>query len=1076
MSGNCSSSRGLSLLFGVLACCLWLAGCDSIGSDEEMSEPPPQSGEDYTYSKDAEPVDLGEVSVTDKTDSKIVFNTSGSDVDIEEGEVILSNVPENEIETAPKFLRKVEEVQKEEGQVTVETSQAALVDAVKEASLDFSTSVGGSSKDGNSSKDGRETTWKVTSTAKGVKAEDCESVQLKDVDLTSSEDLTAGLTNGTISFCPDISGDIDIGTFSIEKFSTVASGELTYNTDISATASATVESSGSTELATFETYGVAGPVQYTMELSLVAGYEAQAGGTAEVTTGIESGGSLKLGARYQEESWTPVSDQGLSFNSRPVDWGRESGVTVKGYIRPEITVFLYETAGPSLFSGPYVEFVAERSEDLVKDYKYGAYGGLDGGVGYDIEILSVEVAEYNKTLFELRKEIAGKGPTNPAPNEPRSPTPSDEDTTDGTSPTLAWEASDPDNDDLTYDVYLGTSSSPPSEASDISSKSYEPGSLEKGTTYYWKVEVTDQDGATTEGPVWSFTTPSGGNDPPNEPNSPTPSDGERTSGTSPTLEWEVSDPDGDELTYDVYLGTSESPEKKESDLSSDSYDPGSLQSGTTYYWKVVATDQDGASTEGPVWSFKTSSSENQSPNEPSSPSPSDGATTDGTSPPLTWEASDPDGDDLSYDLYFGTSSSPPLETSDLSSKKYDPGALQNGTTYYWKVKATDPEGATTEGPVWSFATPSSSNGNQPSNSGLADAPWPRFGQNIRTIARSPTAGPTQGTVAWTFDAGSRVKAPSIGSDGTVYIGDNDGLHAVTADGTNKWTYSGRVSGGDDRDNVNVIPAIASNGTLYLASDSDYAHAVSSSGNRQWTTQVCSLCNIGGSPAVVSDGTIYLGTNGGQLYALNPDGSVQWTFDANGRVMAPAVASDGTVYIGAGTLSFDNSVESGHVYAVNPDGSKKWGYKTGGEVKGDPAIGPDGTVYVGALDGKIYALRPDGTTKWTYDTGGRVRSSPAVGSDGTIYVGSNDHYLYALNSDGTLKWRYHTGDNVTSSPAVGGNGRIYIGSNDGRVYSISSNGNVEWTLDTGTPVTSSPAIGENGRLYIGSGTKLYAIGK
>jgi len=976
MSGNRSSARGLSVLFCILACCLWLAGCDSIGSDEETSEPPPQGGEDYTYSEDAEPVDLGVVSVADKTDSKIVFNTSGSEVDIEEGEVILSDVPESEIETAPTFLRKVEEVQKEGSQVTVETSQAALVDAVEEASLDFSTSVGVSSKDGNSSKDERETTWKLTSTAKGVKADGCESVQLKDVDLTSSEVLTAGLTNGTISFCPDISGDIDIGTFSIEKFSTVASGELTYNTDISATASATVESSGTTELATFETYGVVGPVQYTMELSLVAGYEAQAGGTAEVTTGIESEGSLKLGARYQEGSWTPVSKQGLSFDSRPVDWGRDSGVTLRGYIRPEITVFLYETAGPSLFSGPYVEFVAHRSEDLVKDYKYGAYGGLNGGVGYDIEILSVEVAEYNKTLFELRKEIAGKDPTNPAPNEPSSPTPSDEDTTDGTGPTLTWEASDPDNDDLTYDVYLGTSSSPPSEASDISSKSYEPGSLEKGTTYYWKVEVTDQDGATTEGPVWSFTTPS---------------------------------------------------------------------------------------------------SENQSPNEPSSPSPFDGATTDGTSPTLTWEASDPDGDDLTYDLYFGTSSSPSLETSDLSSKKYDPDALQNGTTYYWKVKATDPEGAVTEGPVWSFTT-SSANGNQPSNSGLADAPWPRFGQNIRTVARSPTAGPTQGTVAWTFDAGSRVKAPSIGSDGTVYIGDNDGLHAVTADGTDKWTYSGRVSEGDDRDNVNVIPAIASDGTLYLASDSDYAHAISSSGNRQWTTQVCSLCNIAGSPAVVSDGTIYLGTNGGELYALNPDGSVQWTFDANGRVMAPAVASDGTVYIGAGTLSFDSSVESGHVYAVNPDGSKKWGYKTSGEVKGDPAIGPDGTVYVGALDGKIYALRPDGTTKWTYDTGARVWSSPAVGSDGTIYVGSNDHYLYALNSDGTLKWRYQTGDNVTSSPAVGGNGRIYIGSNDGRVYSISSNGNVEWTLDTGTPVTSSPAIGENGRLYIGSGTKLYAIGK
>ena len=47
---------------------------------------------------------------------------------------------------------------------------------------------------------------------------------------------------------------------------------------------------------------------------------------------------------------------------------------------------------------------------------------------------------------------------------------------------------------------------------------------------------------------------------------------------------------------------------------------------------------------------------------------------------------------------------------------------------------------------------------------------------------------------------------------------------------------------------------------------------------------------------------------------------------------------------------------------------------------------------------------DGTLKWSYSTGGLVQSSPAVGSDGTVYVGSFDNNLYAINPDGTLKWR------------------------------------------------------------------------
>ena len=35
--------------------------------------------------------------------------------------------------------------------------------------------------------------------------------------------------------------------------------------------------------------------------------------------------------------------------------------------------------------------------------------------------------------------------------------------------------------------------------------------------------------------------------------------------------------------------------------------------------------------------------------------------------------------------------------------------------------------------------------------------------------------------------------------------------------------------------------------------------------------------------------------------------------------------------------------------------------------------------------------------WSYQTGGSVYSSPAIGSDGTIYIGSADSYLYALST-------------------------------------------------------------------------------
>ena len=53
--------------------------------------------------------------------------------------------------------------------------------------------------------------------------------------------------------------------------------------------------------------------------------------------------------------------------------------------------------------------------------------------------------------------------------------------------------------------------------------------------------------------------------------------------------------------------------------------------------------------------------------------------------------------------------------------------------------------------------------------------------------------------------------------------------------------------------------------------------------------------------------------------------------------------------------------------------------------------------MGSGDNNLYAFNPDGTLKWSYTTGEGVLSSPAIGSDGTIYVGSWDKNLYAIGA-------------------------------------------------------------------------------
>ena len=40
----------------------------------------------------------------------------------------------------------------------------------------------------------------------------------------------------------------------------------------------------------------------------------------------------------------------------------------------------------------------------------------------------------------------------------------------------------------------------------------------------------------------------------------------------------------------------------------------------------------------------------------------------------------------------------------------------------------------------------------------------------------------------------------------------------------------------------------------------------------------------------------------------------------------------------------------------------------------------------------------GTVLWEFETGGIVLSSPAIGSDGTVYIGSQDSKLYAIKTE------------------------------------------------------------------------------
>jgi hypothetical protein len=96
---------------------------------------------------------------------------------------------------------------------------------------------------------------------------------------------------------------------------------------------------------------------------------------------------------------------------------------------------------------------------------------------------------------------------------------------------------------------------------------------------------------------------------------------------------------------------------------------------------------------------------NNPPNQAEDPNPADGAT--GIDPIdliLMWTGSDPDEDQLHYDIYFGTQPQPPLVVSNHPDDWWEiPYDLEDNTVYYWRIDSKDYE-FTTTGDVWSFET------------------------------------------------------------------------------------------------------------------------------------------------------------------------------------------------------------------------------------------------------------------------------------------------------------------------------------------------------------------------------------
>jgi len=158
---------------------------------------------------------------------------------------------------------------------------------------------------------------------------------------------------------------------------------------------------------------------------------------------------------------------------------------------------------------------------------------------------------------------------------------------------LSWSAG---KDAVSHDVYFGTTNPPPFQLNQTAA-TFDPGTMNVNTIYYWRTDEIGP-GGTTTGDLWNFTT----SPLPGQAANPSPANGASNVSIGADFSWTAG---SDTTSHDVYFGTV-NPPVFQLNQTATTFDPGTMDVNTTYYWRVDELGP-GGMTIGVVWSFTTAS-------------------------------------------------------------------------------------------------------------------------------------------------------------------------------------------------------------------------------------------------------------------------------------------------------------------------------------------------------------------------------------------------------------------------------------------------------------------------------------
>ena len=303
---------------------------------------------------------------------------------------------------------------------------------------------------------------------------------------------------------------------------------------------------------------------------------------------------------------------------------------------------------------------------------------------------------------------------------------------------------------------------------------------------------------------------------------------------------------------------------------------------------------------------------------------------------------------------------------------------------------------------------------------------------------SPVSSASPGAVKWRFQVSGQyvLSRPAVGPDGGVVVASSSGdVYSLTADGALRWVVPSVGSYGG--------PSIGADGTTYVGSGSTIT-AIAPNGSVRWTyTEPTAGQGVIAGPTVGPDGNIFVISDYGGLgaYALSPTGQLLWsnpgnpTFSEYGQLGAEIVFGPLGLY-----AAFDEvAVAPSTMFGLSLGGTQQWARPLGGsddmfmQQQRQPAIGADGSLYLTAMGGANgWGLRrvdpSNGNVLWNYSPWpSNGMSPPSVGPDGSVYFSRSLAYLESVASNGQSRWTFSDGS-IVDQPAVSPDGSVVVAGN------------------------------------------------